>query len=127
MRYCGYCGTELPEYARFCRICGSYAHDELRNTIDVISPPPLNVPSPETPPPLPNLSALPLSNAEDADETMGKTFPVEDTLDLQTWPYQEGENDDDRTSGIDVIAPLAAGFGQTPASNVPIAPGTPQI
>ncbi len=127
MRYCGYCGAELPEYAHFCRMCGSYADGEVKNTVNVIHPPSLNVPSPDTPPPLLTLSPLTPSNAEDVDETMKNTPPAGEAFDLQAWSYLERENDDYRTIGPEVIAPLAAGFGQIPVSNVPIVPGTPQI
>src|SRR5579859_3040051 len=127
MRYCGYCGAELPEYARFCRICGAYADGEVKNVVDVINPSPLHVPSPETPLPLFDISPLPSSNAEDVDETMNNTLPAEGAFDLQTWSYQERENDDYRTLGPEGITPLAAGFSQIPASNVPVVPGTPQI
>lgn len=127
MRYCGYCGAELPEYARFCRICGTNSDGEVRNTIDVINPSPLHVPSPETPLPLFNVSGLPPSNVEDADETIKNTLLAEEAFDLQTWSYRERESDDYRTLGPEVIAPLAAGFGQMPASNVPVVPGTPHI
>lgn len=127
MRYCGYCGAELPEYARFCRICGAYADGEGKNVVDVINPSPLHVPSPETPLPLFDISLLPSSTVEDVDETMNNTLSAEGAFDLQTWSYQEGEIDDYRTLGSEGIAPLAAGFSQIPASNVPVVPGTPQI
>ncbi|HEY6540664.1 MAG TPA: hypothetical protein VIZ18_06990, partial [Ktedonobacteraceae bacterium] len=127
MRYCGYCGAELPEYARFCRICGSNTDGEVKNAIDVINPSPLPVPSPDTPLPLLNISGLTPSDTEDIDETMKKTWSAEEAFDLQTWSYLDRENDDYKTIGPEAIAPLAAGFGQIPASNAPVVPGTPQI
>src|SRR5581483_2266238 len=30
MQFCGFCGTELPEHARFCRNCGKFASDEVK-------------------------------------------------------------------------------------------------
>src|SRR5579863_3957172 len=127
MRYCGYCGAELPEHARFCRICGSNTDGEVRNAIDVIHPSPLHTPSPDTPLPLLNISSLSPSNADDADETVQKTLPAGEAFDLQTWSSPDRENDDYRTIGPEAIAPLAAGFGQIPASNAPFVPGTPHI
>src|SRR5947209_1671370 len=126
MRYCGYCGAELPEYARFCRICGSTTDGEVKNIDDVINPAPSHVPSPETPLPLLDISALP-SSAGDADETMKNTLPTGEAFDLQTWSYLERENDDYQTIGPEVIAPLAGGFGPRQASDVPVGPRPPQL
>ena len=83
MRYCGYCGAELPEYARFCRMCGSYADGEGKNAIDVINPSPWHVPSPDTPVPLLNVSGLLLPQAQD-DETVKKPLPAGEAFYLQT-------------------------------------------
>jgi hypothetical protein len=126
MRYCGYCGAELPEYARFCRMCGSYADGEGKNAIDVINPSPWHVPSPDTPVPLLNVSGLLLPQAQD-DETVKKPLPAGEAFYLQTWHDLDREHDEYRATGPEMIAPLAAGFGQIPASNVPVVPGTPHI
>jgi len=132
MRYCDHCGAEIPEFARFCRNCGSFAGSEVKNVIDVIHPSPLNPPSPDTPPPLASSSDLPVEGAppgaSDADETIKNTWSAEKAFDLQTWHYLDRRSDEYQTIGPEVIAPLAAGgLVQIPASNVPVVPGTPQM
>jgi Viral BACON domain/Flagellar-associated PapD-like len=135
MQYCGYCGAELPEYARFCRNCGNFADDEVKNVIGVVNPSPLNLPSSDTPPLLDNSSYTPPhpvegapSSAQDVDETMHKNWSGKEEFNPQTWHYLDRQSDEYQTIGPEVIAPLAAGgLGQIPASNVPGVPGTPQL
>ncbi len=125
MRYCDYCGAEIPENARFCGICGHIPGEVQKSVTSIMNPSP-------TPPLFTNSSFPSIENApssqRDGDMTMNTNWSGEESFNPQTWHYLDRQSDEYQTIGPEVIAPLAAGgLGQLPASNVPVVPGTPQI
>src|ERR1700694_5501692 len=132
MRYCDYCGAELPENARFCGICGRIPGEVPKSITSILNPSPLN-PAPPATPPLFSNPSYPLiegvpSSQQDGDMTMKTNWSQDEEFNQQTWHYFDRQSDEYQTIGPEVIAPLAAGgLGQIPASNVPVVPGTPQI
>ncbi len=132
MRYCDHCGAEIPEYARFCGICGRIPGEVPKSVTSIMNPSPLNLTLPATPPLFTNSLYWPTESApsspQDGEMTIKTTWSQEDGFNPQSWHYLDHQSDEFQTIGPEVIAPLAAGgLGQMPANNVPVVPGTPQI
>ena len=132
MRYCDYCGAEIPENARFCGICGRIPGEVPKSVTSIMNPSPLNLTPPATPPLYINPSFAPIegtpSDQQDGEMTMKTNWSQEEEFNPQAWLYHDRRSDEYQTIGPEGIAPLAAGGpGQIAASNVPAVPGTPQI
>src|SRR5712692_436219 len=134
MRYCNYCGAEIPAGARFCGICGHIPGDATKSVTGIMSPSQANLSPSATPPLFDSSPSRPFEGTPvtppGVDETIKQSWSEQEELNLQTWDYIDRQNDESTATAVwpDGIAPLAAGgFGQFPASNAPVVSGTPQI
>src|SRR5260370_33438723 len=134
MRYCKYCGAEMPAGERCCGICGRIPGDATKSVTGIMSPSQANSPPSATPPLFDSPPSQPFEGAPvtppGIDETIKQSWSEQEEINLQTWDYIDRRNDESTATAVwpDGIAPLAVGgFGQFPASNAPVVSGTPQI
>ncbi len=98
MRYCDYCGAEIPAGARFCGICGRIPGDATKSVTGIMNPSQANLPPSATPPlfdsspcptPEPYQPSQPLEGTPvtppGIDEAIKQSRSEEEEFDLQTW------------------------------------------
>src|SRR5690348_1893515 len=107
MRRCEYCGSELPDLTRFCGLCGRVLNSEIAQAVTGISTSPLPAPS-------------------DTYHDTNTGWTSIDATKTQQSSNSPGNEDDQQEEEhplllVDIAVPL------TPASSVPMTPGTPSI